>query len=385
MNHSDVLIIGGGVVGLGAALAMADCQLNVALVDAGSLEVSLNKQDTRVYAINKASQSLLERLGVWQFLDAQSLSPYQKMHVWDAHNNACIDFDSRMVASSYLGHIIEESALKAALLKRINASGYIRLFPGSKINGVKHLDKGIEVASEKTSWSASLLMVADGPSSPTRQYLEVVLNSWSYQQQAIVARVQTEKPHQKTAYQVFHSNGPLAFLPLNDPYLCSIVWSVDTSDAQELMTLNEEAFNQKLGLNFSNKLGHCSVSSSRHQFPLTMRHAKDYVGNNWLLLGDAAHTIHPLAGLGLNLGLADVASWYRLVKEDKKAIYSIKALKTYQRERKSAVWQTIFLMEGLKQIFSFSSPPVSLFRGLGLGLCNQFIPLKRLFIKHAAG
>lgn len=385
MNHSDVLIIGGGVVGLSAALAMADCQLNVALVDAGSLEVELNKKDERVYAINKASQTLLERLGVWQFLDAQSLSPYQNMHVWDAKNKASLDFDSRMVASSYLGHIIEESALKAALLKQINASTHIRLFPDSKINEVKPLDKGIEVASEQACWNASLLMVADGPSSPTRQYLEVALNSWSYQQQAIVARVQTEKPHQKTAYQVFHSNGPLAFLPLKDPYHCSIVWSVDTSDAQALMALNDDAFNQRLTSNFSNKLGHCSLSSSRHQFPLAMRHAKDYVGNNWLLLGDAAHTIHPLAGLGLNLGLADVASWYYLVKENKNAIHSIKALKSYQRERKSAVWQTIFLMEGLKQIFSFSAPPVSFFRGLGLDLCNQFIPLKRLFIKHAAG
>jgi 2-octaprenylphenol hydroxylase len=385
MNHSDVLIIGGGIVGLSAALAMADCQLNVALVDAGSLEIELNKKDDRVYAINKASQTLLERLGVWQFLDDQSISPYQNMHVWDAHNKACIDFDSRMVASPYLGHIIEETALKAALLKRINASANIRLFSGSKINSVKHLDKGIEVASEQASWNASLLMVADGPSSPTRQYLEVALNSWSYQQQALVARVHTEKPHQKTAYQVFHSNGPLAFLPLKDPYHSSIVWSVDTSDAQELMALNDDAFNQKLALNFSNRLGRCSLSSYRHQFPLTMRHAKDYVGNNWLLLGDAAHTIHPLAGLGLNLGLADVASWYRLVKENKSAIHSIKALKSYQRERKSAVWQTIVLMEGLKQIFSFSAPPVSFFRGLGLGLCNQFIPLKRLFIKHAAG
>ncbi len=383
MNHCELVIIGGGVVGLTAALAMAHCQLKVALVDAGPLKINDEQPDLRVYAINKASQALLDELGV--SLNEKRISPYQKMHVWDALNKAFIDFDSRMIASSSLGAIIEESVLKSALLKQVHLSPNISLFPHSKVIRIQSLEQGIEVASEEQSWQANLLLVADGASSPTRQLLDVSLTSWSYKQQAIIATVQTQKEHQQTAYQVFHPNGPLAFLPLKDPHQCSIVWSTELSHAKELMALNEEEFNQALSLAFEHQLGECTLLSTRHQFPLTMRHAQEYVGKNWLLLGDAAHTIHPLAGLGLNIGLADVAAWYRQIKNNKKALHSTKALKAYQRERKNAVWQTILLMEGFKQLFSFPSTPLRFLRGLGLNFCNQLTPLKRLFIHHAAG
>ena len=151
------------------------------------------------------------------------------------------------------------------------------------------------------------------------------------------------------------------------------------------MGLNEEDFNQALQAALVDKLGTTKLLSMRHQFPLHMRHATHYVGNRWMLLGDAAHTIHPLAGLGLNVGLADVSAWYHKLKQDKKALASSKALGCYQRERKSAVWQTILLMEGFKRLFSISLPPIPAFRSLGLRFCNQLTPLKRLFIQHAAG
>ncbi len=385
MNHNEVLIVGGGVVGLSAALAMAQADCKVSLIDASPLDVSTEQQDLRVYALNQASRSLLEELQVWPHLDKNRISSYSKMYVWDATNGAAIDFDSRSIAASCLGVIIEESILKSALLEQVKLNPNISLFPHSKIHAVCNLEGGIEVRSENNTWQGSLLMVADGAFSPTRQQLGVSLTTWSYQQQAIVATVRSEKEHQHTAYQVFHPKGPLAFLPLSNPHQCSIVWSTDTKHAEQLMALNEEDFNQALTSAFANKLGKTELVSVRQQFPLSMRHAQDYVGKHWLLLGDAAHTIHPLAGLGLNIGLADVAVWYRQVKENKKAINSAKALGAYQRERKAAVWQSILLMEGFKQLFSFSSKPMSTLRALGLRVCNQLTPLKRLFIQHASG
>lgn len=386
MNHQyDVLIVGGGVIGLTAALAMAQCNYTVALLDAGSLMSSIEQTDIRVYAINKASQKILQELNVWQHLLQDRLSPYTHMHVWDGVNKAAIDFDSRTIAAPSLGFIIEESVLKHALLAQIKQNPLICLFPLSEITEVYDLGLTTELVSKETRWQGTLLIVADGARSPTRDKLGVQLTNWSYEQQAIVATVQTEKAHQQTAYQVFNTNGPLAFLPLIDPLQCSIVWSADLKHAEYLMSLTDDDFNQTLTNAFNHKLGDVRLVSKRHCFPLHMRHAQNYVGTNWLLLGDAAHTIHPLAGLGLNVGLADVACWYRLMQNNKRALTSTRLLGSYQRERKAVVWQTILLMEGFKRLFSLSFSPVTMLRGLGLQLCNQLTPLKRLFIQHAAG
>ena len=386
MNQQfEVLVTGGGVVGLTAALAMAQCGYCVALIDAGNLDNINVARDARVYAINKASQSLLEELDVWRHLDKQRLSPYRKMYVWDAQSGAAIDFDSRTIAAAHLGFIIEEAVLKNALLEQIKLHNQITLFPHCAISDVQQLESHIQINNEHHTWQGQLLIIAEGAHSPTREKLGVRLTTWSYQQRAIVATVHTEQAHNQTAYQVFHPDGPLALLPLIDKNQCSIVWSIDTKDADELMQLNDEDFNQALTHAFMNKLGKIELVSERHQFPLSMRHAQNYVGKHWLLLGDAAHTIHPLAGLGLNIGLADVAVCYRQLKENKKTLCSPKSLSAYQRERKTAVWETILLMEGFKRIFSYSSHPISGLRGLGLSVCNHFTPLKRLFIQHAAG
>jgi 2-octaprenylphenol hydroxylase len=381
----DVIIVGGGVVGLTAALAMAQRHYTVAILDAGELTVDTPRPDLRVYAINKASESLLTQLDVWPHLDATRLSPYQKMHVWDGVNGAHIDFDARAIATPNLGSILEESLLKYALLKQIAACSNIHLFAHSPVDRVEHGAHAVTIHSQNRCWQGQLLMVADGANSPMRQHLKVDITSWSYKQQAIVAMVETEKPHQHTAYQVFNPDGPLAFLPLANPHHCSIVWSTETRRAQQLMNLNDPVFNTELTNAFGSKLGQVSMLSSRHHFPLHMRHAKQYSGTRWLLLGDAAHTIHPLAGLGLNVGLADITAWLACLDRNKNTLVSNKVLQGYQRERKHAVWQIIVLMEAFKRGFSPSLLPITSLRGLGLRACNELTFIKRLFIQHAAG
>ncbi len=381
----DVVVVGGGIVGLAAALSVAQRGHRVAVIDAGRLDINSPGHDPRVYAINHASRVLLHDLGAWQHLDQNHLSPYRHMHVWDSQNDAAIDFDCRDVAQPNLGFMIEEFVLKAALLKAVSTQSHIHLFPGTTITEVTCAIDSVAISSLQDHWEAKLLMIADGARSPVRDMLKVGLTSWPYHQHALVATVHTELPHHKTAYQVFHPEGPLAFLPLRDEHLSSIVWSNSPQDIARLMAMTDEEFHVAVTKAFANKLGQVTLKSPRAQFPLVMRHVKEYVGPRWLLLGDAAHTIHPLAGLGLNLGLADVRAWMNQMEATPKMLFSKKSLGAYQRERKNAVWQMILILEGLKRIFGHSSMPIVSLRGLGLRCCNQLDLLKRLFIEHAAG
>lgn len=378
----DVLVSGAGVVGLSAALAMARRGNQVAVVDALDMTVTpLTEPDRRVYAINQASRALFNELGVWSLMDESRLAPYRHMHVWDAATKAHIDFDCREVARADLGVIVEEGVIRQALLKALGELDNISCFPRQSVSQIDEHADGVRVSSVDQSWEAGLLIIAEGAQSPSRQLLKVALTSWPYHQNALVATIRTEKPHEQTAYQIFNADGPLAFLPLADEHLCSIVWSTTAKRADLLSQMDEAAFNQALGEAFQHRLGELSLSSARHQFPLFMRHAQQYVGKNWLLMGDAAHTVHPLAGLGLNIGLADLRDWLHCL--DTQARRS-RALSVWQRQRKVAVWQSIALMGGLKTLFANPFPPVAALRGLGLSWCNRMTPLKRLFIEHAA-
>lgn len=384
-SNYDVLVVGGGIVGLSAALAMAQRQYRVAVVDGGTLTTNIDVADARVFAINHASKTLFDSLGVWDLIPSNRMSPYTHMHVWDGVNGAAIDFDARTILAPSLGAILEESVIKYALLNKIAQEPMISLYPNQHVEHVENLAEHVKILSKDMHWTGQLLMIADGAKSPLRELLGVELTSWPYHHHAIVATVRTEKPHQMTAYQIFNPDGPLAFLPLVDTHQCSIVWSTQPTLAERLMSLNEEAFNQELSKAFSYQLGKVELISTRHQFPLQMRHVKQYVGHRWLLLGDAAHTIHPLAGLGLNLGLADVSQWLQLYDNQKRSIISKQLLGAYQRARKHEVWQIILLMEGFKRFFSYTAPSLLTLRGMGLRFCNNFTPLKRLFIQHASG
>lgn len=382
----DVVVVGGGVVGLTSALGMLQSGFSVAIIDNGTMAVDTTLIDPRVYAINQASQDLLQELGVWGYLDPARLSPYQKMYVWDAKSGGHIEFDARMVISDRLGTIIEESVLKQALLNALSlVKTGLTICANHTVTAINPGNNGVVVTDDKSSWQAQLVMIADGGNSPCRQLLKVPVTSWPYHQHALVALISTEKPHQQTAYQVFNADGPLAFLPLADEKQCSIVWSTTANRAKQLLALDEQAFNQELTKAFAGKLGQVALQGKRYQFPLTMRHVKQYSGMSWLILGDAAHTIHPLAGLGLNVGLADLATWLCCLKQHNNSLLSQSALGSYQRQRKHAVWQIVALMDGLKTLFNNPLLPVATLRGWGLRLCNGLAPLKKIIIEQAAG
>lgn len=380
----DVIVIGGGVIGLAAAIMMRQQGFKVAVVDAGSMAVDLSTPDLRVYAINSVSQQVLMTLGVWDHLDKTRLSPYQHMHVWDAASKASIDFDARMIGAARLGTFIEESVLKQALLQGL-AEHDIHVYPNHSLSSVQETNDGITIQAQGQLLSAQLLMVADGAQSKTRDLLGVSLTTWPYHHHALVANVETTLPHQGTAYQVFNADGPLAFLPLANPHHSSIVWSTTPTHAQYLCGLSQDDFNLELTSAFAEKLGAVRALSALNTFPLHMRHVTQYSGDHWMLLGDAAHTIHPLAGLGLNIGLEDLSHFRRLLQASKHKPWSNKILAQYHRQRKSDVWKTIAVMQGLKSLFSNPLYPVVALRGFGLNACDKTAWLKRWFIEQANG
>lgn len=372
----DIIVVGGGIIGLSAAIAMQQRGYHVQLIDAGDLN-SPDTTNARVYAISPASQQLWQQLGVWDDMIHNEAASYLHMHVWDVVTGAFIDFDARMIGSHRLGYIISEHVIKAALLRQIKAL-QIEIFPQCKLDDVKETDTGVRLTADQQVWCGDLLIVADGAQSFCRQCLGVALTQWSYHQHAIVATVQTEKPHHHTAYQVFLPEGPLAFLPLSSAHHCSIVWSTTANKATALMSLPEKKFNDALTKAFESHLGPCQLHSARATFPLHMRHAKKYVGGHWLLMGDAAHTVHPLAGLGLNIGLADLTAW---LSQLNKANSLPRMLQSYQRDRKAHVWQAIALMDALKMLFANRLPPVVMLRKIGLQVCGRLSPLKQWMIQ----
>lgn len=381
----DIAVSGAGIIGLCSAIAMQQKGYSVALLDASDVVPHQQERFHRMYAINAASQALLQSLGVWSELAYDDCTPYRAMKVSDACSGAEIRFDCRSLAVSELGHIIGEATLKNALFKVANASAGLQVMQNATIRAIDRYPPHIRLSTEKQTLQAELLMVAEGALSTTRALLGVPLHTWSYHQHAIVAQVETQRPHQNTARQIFLPSGPLAFLPLPNPKRCSIVWSAQTQEAKRLNTMSSDTFNQCIGEAFNHELGHIKLCGERYCFPLQMRHVKQYSGNAWLLLGDAAHSIHPLAGLGLNMGLADLKSWLTLIDSKPAKAFSRRMLQAYHRERSVEGWKFILALQGIKSLFDSPVSPLVHLRGFGLGMVNSLNPLKRLLIKQAAG
>lgn len=379
----DFVIMGAGVMGLCAALAIQQRGHAVMLLESGPLDNNFHRPSPRVYALNLASQQLLQQLGVWEHLSPHA-APYEHMHVWDAQSSAKIAFDARMLAQDRLGVILEEHYLKQALFEALGLQS-IPIRAQWKTQKIESLDQNIILHSEDQILEAGFLVVADGARSRTRDLLQVPMTKWSYHQHALVANVAVEKPHQRTAYQVFCSKGPLAFLPMADPHRCAIVWSSAVPHIEQLIAMPEDTFLQELTQTFEHKLGAIKLLSERKCYPLQMQHVQQYVGKRWAIMGDAAHTIHPLAGLGLNLGLADLTAFLAQLDQKSTSLLSTRALQAYQRERKYELWQTILFLQGIHRLFTFGNMPSKLLRRLGLNVCDRLPMLKRLFIEQASG
>jgi len=386
-THYDVVIVGGGMVGATLAVALAEqSDLNIALVEAQLPKTiaEQDKADLRVSALTRASETLFKNLNIWQQLIPSRISQFTDMEVWETQSST-LHFDSADIGEPLLGYIVENRHIQQACLARCKQLNNITLLSPAK---PVSLTKQALTLENGQSLTADLIVAADGARSLLRDWAEIDTHGWDYQQTAVVCTVTTQHSHQHTAWQRFLPEGPLAFLPLSDPHQCSIVWSNSTEEAELLSELDDERFNHAISKAFSNKLGDIIEISDRASFPLKLRHADHYVETGFALVGDAAHTIHPLAGQGVNIGLLDAATLAEVVLdayEKGRDIGSLHTLNKYQRRRKGDNLAMQMTMDAFKRVFGSELAPIRWARRFGLKTINQHSLLKNIFMHQASG
>ena len=403
--HYDVVIVGAGMVGSAIACALASDKrgenIRIAVVEAGGPPRLPNEgeYDPRVVALTQASQRLLQSLHAWDTISLQRACPYTDMHVWDADGTGSIHFDCRDVQHAQLGHIVENSLIASTLLQKLKSHAQIDLLQPALVESLEHdasTNEPILQLQDGRQLQASMVVAADGANSKLRQLAGFKTREWDYEHHAIVTTVKTEQPHQHTAWQRFMDSGPLAFLPLEDEWQdydsgahhSSIVWSCKPELASELMALDDDAFAERLAQAFEHKLGKVETVAKRYSFPLRQRHATDYIKPGIVLVGDAAHTIHPLAGQGVNLGLLDVASLRDEILracERGLPLTDQSILRRYQRNRKTHNLAVMGLMEGFKRLFGAHDITLRWARNEGMRQLDKLTHLKSAVIKQAMG
>ncbi len=393
--QADLIIVGAGMVGSALALALKDSGLNILLLDGGSMAVRPFSGEApfepRVSALSMASQRLLERLQVWPGVQARRASPYAQMQVWDGSGTGSIHFSAASVHAESLGHIVENRVVQDALLEALFDSE-VGLLPNARLEQLRRDgDDWLLQLVDGRQLRTPLLVAADGANSSVRQMAGCATREWDYLHHAIVTSVRCADAHQATAWQRFTDDGPLAFLPLRrgeDEHWCSIVWSTVPEEARRLMALDDQAFRQALGKAFEWRLGEVLEVDPRLCIPLRQRHAKRYIQPGLALIGDAAHTIHPLAGQGVNLGFLDAATLAEVLLHALRRgepLASEKTLSRFERRRMPHNLAMMAAMEGFQRLFQADPLSVRWLRNSGLNLVDGLAEAKALFVRQALG
>ncbi len=394
--QADLIIVGAGMVGSTLALTLEGSGLDILVLDASPLEAAdFDPQggfEPRVSALSAASQRIFERLGAWPGMSARRVSPYTDMHVWDGSGTGQIHFSAETVHAEVLGHIVENRVVQDALLETMQRRGGQRLLGAARLERLERTPQGWQLTlDDGRQLNAPLLVAADGANSAVRRLAGCETREWDYLHQAIVTSVRCSEPHQRTAWQRFTDDGPLAFLPLErdgDQHWCSIVWSVTELEARRLMALDDAAFRAALGRAFEQRLGEVEEVDPRLCIPLRQRHAKRYVQPGLALIGDAAHTIHPLAGQGVNLGLLDAAVLAEVIEAAMargERPEDIRVLSRFERRRMPHNLAMMAAMEGFERLFQADPLPLRWLRNTGLKAVQALPEAKALFVRQALG
>jgi 2-octaprenylphenol hydroxylase len=399
--HFDIVIVGAGIAGSALAGALSGNGLTIALVEAQSLQRpelpaqrDLLHFDPRVSAITPRSKKFLEVLGVWETIAGYRQCAYRHMTVWDAEGTGGIEFDCTDVNAPALGHIVENRAIVNALLAGVADASDITTFSEARLKDCSRDESALTMRvqmEDGTLLEAGLLVAADGALSRVRDMMAFTTREWDYGHRAIVTTAQIENSHQETCWQRFLTSGPLAFLPLpgdDNHHYCSIVWSVREERGEQLIELDDEAFSAQLERAIEGRLGTVLGCSRRFAFPLRQRHAVDYVQAGVALVADAAHTIHPLAGQGINLGLQDVSVLAEEILTGHArgvAPGQLALLRRYQRRRKGENLLMMAAMDGFKALFEQQALPLRWLRNAGMRGVSGMGPLKQQLIRRAMG
>ncbi len=385
----DVLIVGGGMVGAALACALGNSSLKVALLDRAPPAAPDKDYDQRASAITLASQTFFENVGAWDGMVRRRVSPVREMQVWSEGGSGAIHFNAAEIGEPCLAWIIENSVIQTALIERLHQFTNVHYLCPVEVADITLADNGAAITlKDGRLLQARLLVGADGADSEVRRAAGIETQSLNLNQKGIVATVTTEKPHEQIARQRFLATGPLAFLPFDEPHTCSIVWSADTARADQLLALDDTGFISELQKAFGESLGKIQTIGPRTGFPLALSHAKAYTAPHLALVGDAAHTVHPLAGQGVNLGFLDAATLAEVLLEaaaNQKNIGAHAVLRRYERWRKGDNLAMVSITGGFRYLFSNDLPVVSQLRNWGLSLTDAATPVKNFIMRRASG
>lgn len=374
MKQVDVLVRGAGIVGQSLALALGRLGLQVAICPEAPRANAA--PDVRAYALNAASVALLQQLKVWDALPPNAATPVYDMHVQgDAHDGAApgaIDFSAWEQKVGELAWIVDAPVLERELAAAVRFAPHVERLAHDATAGVKSV----------------LTALCEGKFSATREAIGVPFERHDYGHQAVAARLVADRPHQGIARQWFRSPDVLALLPFDAPEAgrsYALVWSLPRERAQELLALEPAAFEEALAAATGGEAGRLGLTSPRVGWPLMIAKAQAWCGPGWVLLGDAAHVVHPLAGQGLNLGLGDVATLARVIAEREpwRPLDDPKLLRRYERARLVPTWAMGRLTDGLLHLFAHPAPVARELRNRGLTLVNRLTPVKRWLTARA--
>lgn len=394
----DIIIVGAGIVGSTLALTLAkQTNLSIALLESKAIPSYINHPNfpsaamefctKRVSAINLASVRILQNLNIWPRIK-NTLSPFKAMEAWEAHTHNKINFNSQTIAEPVLGFIAENEVIQTALYQAIAEEVQIDLLHDIKLSDLKITTEKAQVFTKNnTIFEAKLIIGADGPQSFVRTKANIPVDYSDYSQQALVATVETSLPHHFIARQIFLSDGPLAFLPLNNENYCSIVWSLPHQKSASLLALNDTLFAKELTHAFEFTLGEIKKVSPRHTFNLYKQTTHAYVQHRIALVGDCAHVVHPLAGQGLNIGLLDANALAHILAAHSSKIGwdNLSILRRYERWRKAENMALLSGIDLINGLFTSEASSLKIARKCGLTTVNYFDFIKRQLIHYAVG
>jgi 2-octaprenyl-6-methoxyphenol hydroxylase len=390
MDRADVIIFGGGLVGLALASALDSSGLSAIVVDPADPAPRAGASfDGRTSAVSSSSMRMLETIGVADHL-AERGCPIWRIAVADGLKPGGLHFDPD--DDDPLGFMHENRHLRAALHARAEAGKNIWLLWKSRVTGAERSDHGVVVSLEDgRKLSAPLLVAADGRNSKTREAAGINVARWKYDHQAIVSVLRHERPHEHIAYEIFYPSGPFALLPMNDDstgHRSAIVWSVANEDATGWLSLSDEDFAADAEAAMGSFLGKIEMLAARSSFPLGFHHAAQITERRLALVGDAAHAIHPIAGQGLNLGFRDVAALAEVLVEGARLGLDLgdkQLLDRYQRWRSLDALSVAFATDSLTRVYGIPGVTASAVRRFGMGLVGRISPLRNRLMSEARG
>jgi len=389
----DIVIAGGGTVGLALACALADAlPMNIAVVDPAALALPPAGRDGRASAVSAGSKRLLAALGLWTALDphaeAVAAVDITDASLGDAFRPVLVSYDNTVEGGEPATYIVENERLHAAILAGAERRAGIAFVAGTAATGYAAGEHGVTITlADGRALRAPLVVAADGRASRLREAAGIGVVGWQYRQVGIVTTVKHRKPHRSRAVQNFFPAGPFAILPLKGDRSC-VTWTEGAERGREIMALDDADFLAQVEKRFGHRLGQIELAGPREVWPLEMHLARSLVAERLVLVGDAAHLVHPIAGQGLNLGLRDVAALTEVVADAARLgldIGSGVVLARYQRWRRTDAAMSAAAFDGLNRLFSNDSTLLRTARSAGLGLVDRIPALKQFFVAEAAG